>query len=56
MRGGKKEREHVKKRVGKRVEAETKRDPSLIVHKKPTEHLAAQSVMPQSFRIFFSNR
>lgn len=49
----KQERERAKKREGDSGRAESKRDPSLIIHTKPTEHLAAQSFMPHFFYVFF---
>lgn len=52
MRVRKREGEHAKNREGEGVRAESKRDPSLIIHIKPTEHLAAQSFMPHFFNVF----
>lgn len=50
--GGGRERKYVKKREGKRVRAESKKDPSLIIHIKSKEHLAAQSFMSCFCNVF----
>lgn len=46
-------RERAKKREGERVRAESKRDPSPIIHIKPTEHFAARSFMAHFLNVFY---